>query len=202
MEAVFNVMIRLLVVSLAAACVAPVLAAEQAPARIDGTGARIRMFGQNGVGIVLYKDAVCTAAYGEKVRASGSLGSAFGSLMGSVKNQAIGIPETQNTRNLHERKMIGSKPFYKEYAIEAGKPVVVEAGASSPAHWTSTPGFKSGWTCGPLLASTFVPEAGADYEVALDLDFRNSVCTLAVKRVAVDGQVTPVDVAPVSKDCK
>lgn len=134
MEAVLNVMIRLLVVSLAAACVAPVLAAEQAPARIDGTGARIRMFGQNGVGIVLYKDAVCTATYGEKVRASGSLGSAFGSLMGSVKNQAIGIPETQNTRNLHERKMIGSKPFYKEYAIEAGKPVVVEAGASSPAH--------------------------------------------------------------------
>ncbi|ABJ90031.1 hypothetical protein; hypothetical protein of the Tn5613 transposon [Xanthomonas oryzae pv. oryzae KACC 10331] len=119
-----------------------------------------------------------------------------------MKNQAIGIPETQNTRNLHERKMIGSKPFYKEYAIEAGKPVVVEAGASSPAYWTSTPGFKSGWTCGPLLASTFVPEAGADYEVALDLDFRNSLCTLAVKRVAADGQVTPVDVAPVSKDCK
>lgn len=62
--------------------------------------------------------------------------------MGSVKNQAIGIPETQNTRNLHERKMIGSKPFYKEYAVEAGKPVVVEAGASSPAHWTSTPGLQ------------------------------------------------------------
>ncbi|MBB5866430.1 hypothetical protein GGR61_004110 [Xanthomonas arboricola] len=199
-ESALNTLSRLLVLSLAAAM--PAMAAEPAPSPADGAGARIRMFGQNGVGIVLYKDAVCTAKYGEKVRASGSLKSAFGSLMGSVKNEAIGIPETESTRHLRDRKMIGSKPFYKEYMIEPGKPVVVEAGASSPAHWSQAPGYHSGWSCGALLASTFVPQPGADYEVALNLDFRSSVCTLAVNRVDANGQVSPVDVAPVAKDCK
>ncbi|PPU54616.1 hypothetical protein XdyCFBP7245_17390 [Xanthomonas dyei] len=200
MENVFNKLTRLLVLSLASAV--PAMAAEPASSPTDGASARIRMFGQNGIGIVLYKDAVCTATYGEKVRASGSLKSAFGSLMGSVKNESIGIPETENTRHLRDRKMIGSKPFYKEYAIEPGKPVVVEAGASSPAHWSQSPGYHIGWSCGALLASTFVPEPGADYEVALNLDFRSSVCTLAVNRVDANGQVSPVDVAPVAKDCK
>ncbi len=185
---------------LASAYAMPAFCQEPTP-QAASAGARIRLFGQNGVGIVLYKDAVCTAKYGEKIRVSGSLGSAFGSLFGSVKNEGIGIPETQNTRNLQDRKMIGSKPFYKELALEAGKPVVVEAGASSPAHWSQAPGFNLGRSCGALLTSTFVPQAGADYEVALNLDFRNSVCVLAVNRVNPDGQVTPVEVAPASKDC-
>ncbi|WP_230079264.1 hypothetical protein [Xanthomonas oryzae] len=160
------------------------------------------MWGNLSVGIVLYKDAVCTAKYGEKVRASGSLKSAFGSLLGSVKNESIGIAETENTRHLRDRKMIGSKPFYKEFMVEPGKPVVVEAGASSPGDWSEAPGYHIGWTCGALLASTFVPQPGEDYEMALNLDFRNSVCTLAVNRVDANGQVSPVDVAPASKDCK
>lgn len=200
MESALSVLRGLLILSLVS--VMPAMAAEPAPSSSEGAGARIRMFGQNGVGIVLYKDAVCTAKYGEKVRASGSLKSAFGSLMGSVKNEPIGIPETENVHRLGDRKMIGSKPFYKEYAIEPGKPVVVEAGASSPAHWNQAPGYHVGWSCGALLASTFVPEPGADYEVALNLDFRSSVCTLAVNRVDANGQVSPVDVAPVAKDCK
>jgi hypothetical protein len=192
---------RIVLVLIASACATPALAEEQAH-RAASTSARIRLFGQNGVGIVLYKDAVCTAKYGEKIRASGSLGSAFGSLLGTVKSEGIGIPETQNTRNLRDRKMIGSKPFYKEYALEAGKPVVVEAGAGSPAHWSQTPGFNVGWNCGALLTSSFVPQAGADYEVALNLDFRHSVCILAVNRVNSDGQVIPVEVVPASKECE
>ena len=180
---------RILLALIASACAMPALAQELAPQAASAV-ARIRLFGQNGVGVVLYKDAVCTAKYGEKIRVSGSLGSAFGSLFGSVKSEGIGIPETQNTRNLQDRKMIGSKPFYKELALEAGKPVVVEAGAGSPAHWSQTPGVKLGWNCGALLTSTFVPQVGADYEVALNLDFRNSVCVLAVSRVNPDGQVT------------
>ncbi|KAB7772579.1 hypothetical protein CKY51_00090 [Xanthomonas maliensis] len=195
-----NTIKPLLLLSLALAGVGSALAEDAAPAAAASGGARLRIFGQNGVGIVLYKDAVCNKKYSEKIRASGSLGSAFGSLVGAVKNESIGIPETQNTRNLHDRKMIGSKPFYKEYALEAGKPVVVEAGAHSD-HWSTATGYHMGWNCGPLLSSTFVPEAGADYEVALDLDFRQSVCVLAVNRVAADGQVTPVAVSPAAKDC-
>lgn len=202
MEAVLNVMIRLLVVSLAAACVAPVLAAEQAPARIDGTGARIRMFGQNGVGIVLYKgrcvyrhvwrEGACVRFVGERVRLADGIGEEPG-------DRHPGDPEHAQPARAQDDRFQAVLQGICDRSWQAG-------GGGSRCQFagalTSTPGFKSGWTCGPLLASTFVPEAGADYEVALDLDFRNSVCTLAVKRVAVDGQVTPVDVAPVSKDCK
>lgn len=192
---------RILLALIVSACAMPTLAQEPTSHEASA-GTRIRLFGQNGVGIVLYKDAVCTAKYGEKIRVSGSLGSALGSLFGSVKNEGIGIPETQSTRNLQDRKMIGSKPFYRELVLEAGKPVVVEAGASSPAHWSQAPGVNAGWSCGALLTSTFVPQAGADYEVSLNLDFRNSVCVLAVNRVNPDGQLTPVEVAPASKDCE
>ncbi|WP_045737634.1 hypothetical protein [Xanthomonas sp. MUS 060] len=206
MEKVFlKITGKLVVVLLSGACTMSVFAEEQATPSVNDAGARIRLFGQNGVGLVLYKDAVCTAKYGEKIRVSGSLGNAFGSLFGAVKNEGIGIPETPNTKNIGNRKMIGSKPYYKEYALEAGKPVVLEAAAGSPAVWSQTPGFHSfhpGWECAPSFASSFVPQADSDYEVALNIDFRNSVCVLVVNRVGADGQTTPVDVKPAPKHCE
>ncbi|WP_045758707.1 hypothetical protein [Xanthomonas albilineans] len=193
---------KFLIVLLSSACAMSAFAEGQATPHANDVGARIRLFGQNGVGLVLYKDAVCTKKYGEKIRVSGSLGNAFGSLFGAVKNEGIGIPETRNTKNISNRKMIGSKPYYKEYAVEAGKAVVVEAGAGSPGFWSQTPGFHMGWDCGSLIASSFVPQAGSDYEVAMNIDFRNSVCVLVVNRVGADGQTTPVDVKPVPKHCE
>lgn len=185
----------------------PAAAQEAAPAETDvpaasevagsgegaaaATGTRIRLFGQNGVGMVMYTDTVCTRKYASKIEASGTLGSAFGSLFGSVKNESLGIPETATTQSLKQRGKLGSKAYYREYALVPGKPVVLQGGMSAP----------TGWRCERQITSSFTPEAGKDYEAALDLDFSDGVCTLKVNEVAADGALTKLDVVPASKTC-
>lgn len=165
------------------------LAATPAPA--PAAQARIRLFGQNGVGLVLYTNARCTGRFDQKIRASGSIGNAFGSLLGRVKNESIGIPATETTRNLATRKMIGSKPYFKEYTLSPGQPVIVEGGLQTP----------TGWHCDHLISAAFTPVPGADYEVGLDVDWHGGICTLPVSQVAVDGQLTRVPVHAVGGDC-
>lgn len=157
----------------------------------DAGASRLRLFGQNGIGMVLYTDAVCTRTYGEKIRASGSMGSAFSSMLGKVKNESLGIPATATTRGLSERGMLLSKAYYREYSLAGGKPVVLEAGMQSP----------TGWRCERTITSVFTPEPGRDYEAAMDVDFSDGVCTLKVNRVEPDGELVRVAVRPASKDC-
>lgn len=173
---------------------APVVAQEAADAAATGAevpSPRLRLFGQNGVGVVLYTNTTCTRKFDEKIRASGSMGSAFGSMLGKVKNEALGIPETATTRSIGQRGMLLSKAYFREYPLQAGTPVVVEAGAGSPA----------GWRCDRLITATFTPEDGKDYEAAFDVDFSDGVCTLKVNAVAADGRLSRVPVVPASADC-
>lgn len=171
------------------------LAANTAGAQQLATDApassRLRLFGQNGVGMVLYTNTSCTAEYAQKIRASGSLGNAFGSMLGKVKNESLGIPETDTSRGLKQRGMIMSKAYFKEYPLVPGQSVVVEAGMGSPA----------GWRCDRLITSAFTPQAGKDYEVALGVDFSGGVCTLKVNEVAADGSLLRLPVQPASKQC-
>lgn len=157
----------------------------------EAPASRLRLFGQNGVGMVLYTNTTCTAEYAQKIRASGSLGSAFGSMLGKVKNESLGIAETDTSRGLKQRGMILSKAYFKEYPLVPGQPVVVEAGMGSP----------TGWRCDRLISSVFTPEAGKDYEVALDVDFSGGVCTLKVNQVAADGTLLRLPVQPAGKHC-
>ncbi len=152
---------------------------------------RLRLFGQNGVGVVLYTNTTCTRKFDEKIRASGSMGSAFGSMLGTAKSETLGIPETTTTRSIGQRGMLLSKAYFREYALQAGTPVVIEAGAGSP----------SGWRCDRMVTAAFTPEPGRDYEAAFDVDFAGGVCMLKVNAVAGDGSLSQVPVVPASKEC-
>lgn len=152
--------------------------------------ARLRLFGQNGTGVVFYKNSACDGGT-DSVRVSGGLGSAFSSFLGSVKNESIGIPETETTKRLQQRDGILSKAYFKEYEIDPGKPVTVAMGFNDA-------GMRR--QC-RLIAATFLPEAGLSYEGRLDLDMQAGLCRFVVNRVADDGGLSAVALAPASA-CK
>lgn len=140
---------------------------------------RFRLFGQNGFGMAFYPKSKCEGGP-NKITVSGGLGAMFSSLFGTVKNESIGMPETETTKNLAKRNGLLSKAYFREYQIEAGEPVAVAASFSDP----------SGARC--RIAVTFVPESGVDYESRLDLS--GNTCTLIMNRVGQDGSLTSVPI--------
>lgn len=149
--------------------------------------ARIRLFGQNGFGVSFYPKSKCEGG-SNKITVSGGLGTMFSSFLGTVKNDSIGMPETETTKNLAKRSLLLSKAYFREYQIEAGEPIAVAASF----------GDTSGAHCDPLTM-TFVPEFGADYEGRLDLNA--NTCTLVMNRVGQDGSLTPVPIVR-AESCK
>ncbi|MFA4914626.1 MAG: hypothetical protein WC590_13415 [Burkholderiaceae bacterium] len=129
--------------------------------------ARIRLFGQNG------KPAIMTVEVSPgktvEVNVGGGAGDAFGSLLGTVKSESIGISDTQNTENLQQGRGILSKVFYREFVIPAGRQVQVKNAFIGLTNVTPNPGagittiHKQG-SCQSQVVS-FVPQAGKDYEV-------------------------------------
>jgi len=125
--------------------------------------ARIRLFGQNGVMVKLYRNGINGKGGVEVV--SGGMGSAFASFTGTVSNQSIGIPDTPNVKNLSERGGILSKAYFREYMVKAGQPLTLSMSfRSSPGHPGAT------YTYCKTALRTFIPEAGMDYEAALDIE--------------------------------
>lgn len=172
---------------------------------------RLRMFGHNGASAVLYRGSACVkdfwSADGEK--ASGGLGSAFGSFFGSVSNRSLGIPETETSRKLSSRDSLLSKVYFREYVIPAGQPSSMRLGFQdvSP-FYLRPPRSVSGIIYRPEYvdrschgAISFVPEAGKDYEVAFS--FEGNTCHAALNEVVGTGDAVelipvPVSIAP---DC-
>ncbi|WP_369977399.1 hypothetical protein [Xanthomonas bundabergensis] len=152
--------------------------------------ARLRVFGQNGVGLTLYTNAVCKDDYEEEIEVSGSLGNGFRALAGKrVPNISLGMPETVGVRTMEEGKVFMAKPYYREYALIPGQPVRVRAGIKSAANMR----------CASDFDVAFTPEAGADYEVAMRFDMQ--ACLLTVMKVAADGQLSPQPFAPAKQRC-
>lgn len=166
-------------------------AAEAAAYSPYAEPARVRAFGQNGVGLTLYTNAVCDDEYEEEIDVSGSIGNVFRSFVGDLKSSSLGMPETVGTRTMHEGKMIGAKPYFREYPLVAGQPVLAEAEIRT----ADIPGAVR---CSRKLRLGFVPVAGADYEVGMK--FNSSMCLLTIVRVdsGSTGEV-PISPAPVSK---
>lgn len=99
----------------------------------------------------------------------GSLGDAFGSLLGTVKSESIGISETENTKNIQRGDNLLSKVFYREFVIPAGREVQVRNAFIGLANINYNPldGTKmvqEQRSCSSQVVS-FVPEPGKDYEV-------------------------------------
>lgn len=190
--------IRLLVAALAGLACADAFAVEDtAPREPIATierPARIRLFGQNGVGLTMYTNARCEDEYDEEIEASGALSHNFKALVGKKRpNESIGIPETDSTRNLASRDKLWASPYYAEYPLVPGQPVSLQANIASG----------SGWSCnrGRGIHIAFVPEPGVDYEGDMIRDFGGGSCGIAIRRVAEDGSVSAVLGTPVPARC-
>ena len=196
-----KISILLFVVSIITACATSVSTGEAE--KTDGgqknaSASRIRLFGQNGVRIVFYRDSTCyedglfgIGDKGETV--SGGMGQSFSSFIGIASNASIGMPETTNTKNITKRDGTLSKAYFREYEIESEKPLTVLAAAGMP-----------NWGCNRISAS-FMPKPGKDYEVFLDVSFAEKVCRLQLKEIQVNEGVVelkPIEGVRSALECK
>lgn len=148
--------------------------------------ARVRLFGQHGQPSVM---VVQTGRASEdstlKVNVGGgSLADVLGSMLGAVRNEGIGIAETENTRNLKKRNSIFSKAYYREFVIPGGKPLQLEnafSGMACAATNFSAVQFIFRQRSGASHAVSFIPQAGKDYEVST---YKNGEsCTVMVYEI-------------------
>jgi hypothetical protein len=150
--------------------------------------ARVRFFGQAVIGLTFYENKTCRDGDGVEASKTG-----FGGLFNNKKNISLGIPETPNVVNLKQRDGILAKAFYREYSVNAGEPLTISASLNE------TTG-RTGYSCGPL-DRYFIPEAGRDYEVALDIG--SQTCRLSVTQI--DSTEAGVKLLPVklsaAKEC-
>ncbi|WP_374012940.1 hypothetical protein [Pseudoxanthomonas koreensis] len=171
---------------------APGADAAAAPGEV-ARPARIRLFGQNGVALTMYTNARCEDEYDEEISASGAVSHGFKTLFGKKRpNETIGIPETESTRTLASRDKLMANPYYLEYPLVPGQPVMLEAQISNN---------PSGLRCNRRVQATFIPEAGTDYEGDMIRDFANRVCRMEVRRVAADGRYGMVRDVPLPSTC-
>ncbi len=150
--------------------------------------ARVRFFGQAVIGLTFYKNKTCKGGRGVVASKTG-----LGGVFSSKKNISLGIAETPNVVNLKQRDGILAKAFYHEYAVNADEPLTISASLNETTGRTD-------YSCGKL-DGYFIPEAGRDYEVALDIG--NQICRLSVMQIdATEAEVRllPVELS-VAKKC-
>lgn len=157
------------------------------------TSARIRLFGQNGrPSIMIVQIGRGNDVKTEEINVGGGAGDAFSSMLGISKNNSIGIPGTENTKNLANQNGILSKAFYREFVIPANRPVKVENAYIGLANITpmSAQGGSHYYQEGSCTSNmvSFVPQAGKDYEVGSYLT-RNG-CSVMVFEIQKDGEKT------------
>ena len=150
--------------------------------------ARVRFFGQAVIGLTFYKNKTCHGGHGVVASKTG-----FGGVFSSKKNISLGIAETPNVVNLKQRDGILARAFYREYSVNAGEPLTISASFNDGTDHIS-------YRCGPL-DGYFIPEAGRDYEVALDIG--NKICRLNVTQIdstEAEVRLLPVELS-VAKSC-
>lgn len=150
--------------------------------------ARIRLYGQNG------KPTLMRYSHNgqeTKINVGGGMGDAFGSLVGTVKNQSIGIPLTRISSNVGGQNGILAKAFYKEFAVPSGSTLRVQNNLIGLANFSpSGPVVSYSPRCSSKEFS-FQPEAGKDYEVASIVNQQG--CAVVVFEVQADGEIKPIE---------
>jgi hypothetical protein len=137
--------------------------------------ARLRVFGQNGINIHLYQNSVCIGK-GTKTTVGGLGKTFFSSLFGQTANTSIGMRETPNIRNMAKRDKLGSKAYFQEFEFAANEPVSVSM------HFQNVE-LSAGCK---LVGGTFMPVAGKEYE--LELDVTRPQCVAVVQEIAKNSQ--------------
>lgn len=174
-------LVAVVLASLVGCASQPDRVAIESKAEITPDAAKLRLFGMNGNLVMLYRNSDCIGG-GEKVQVSGEMGQMLSSLFGVVKNESIGMTETHNSKNVVDLGGFGHSAFYKEYALNPGKPVAIEMS------------FKEicGKYCFPKTF-TFVPEQNAEYEGLVQVDFDKGACYYILKRISKNGEVMPFE---------
>lgn len=151
------------------------------------TQARVRLYGQNRHKMLAWHDIDCTSprqSRGFKVDVS--VRSTLRAAFEADKNESIGIPETEISRNTGtSQNGLLNTGFFKEITVSAGLPMNVQSSmASNDGRYRRY--------CKTKIVS-FVPKAGKDYEIT-GVDGKDKKwCSLAVFEIAQDGTTTPVE---------
>ena len=99
--------------------------------------------------------------------------------------------ETPNTRTMAKRDKLGSKAYFQEFEFAANEPVSVSM------HFQSVE-LSAGCK---LVGGTFMPVAGKEYE--LELDVTRPQCVAVVQEIAKNSQgevvMQAVDTAPTTE---
>ena len=180
---------------LLAACTSNAPVHQKSSAGYDSQSqARIRLYGQNGKPSYAYTGIDCdTNRKGTKIGVGGSLGDAFGSLVGASSSQSMGIPETEISKNVGKMNGLASRAFFREFAVEAGKPVNAQTfyiGLTNTLHTETHTITQYEGSCTSNIAS-FIPQAGHDYEI---VGSKGRSCDVSVFEVGAQGELTPVAV--------
>ncbi|ULJ60030.1 hypothetical protein [Wielerella bovis] len=179
-----------------AACSTPAPVQQKSSDFQAASQARVRLFGQNQKPTIMVSGIDCAAGEkGTKVNTGGSLGDAFGSLVGTVNSHSIGIAETAHTRYLGQENGILSRAFFREYVVPAGKAVNVQTFFVGLTNVNESPTMKITQYEGSCRSNkvSFVPQAGRDYEV---VGVSGQACGVKVYEVSKSGDLTPVTVNP------
>ena len=120
---------------------------------------------------------------GTKINVGGGVGQSFSSMVGTIKSQSIGIPETEISRNVGQQNGILSRAFFQEITVPAGLPMNVRSSLIIMGSAYDT-------RCNTKIGS-FVPEAGKDYKIVGVVSERK--CGITAFEVAQDGSTTPVE---------
>lgn len=153
------------------------------------SSARLRIFGMNGIRMVMYPGMnACEAKKSkEAIRASGGLKQSLKSLFLSQDSNSIGMVETDRVRNPHHGVM--SNEFYTEYVIPGNAPTTVATSFSSGPSAKGT----ASYYC-DTITSTFYAEAGKDYEAFLKINNPEGYCELIVQSIDKSGNTTTNDI--------
>jgi hypothetical protein len=167
---------------------APAVHAQESDAAAGHEPARVRFFGRAVLDMKFYPASACVGGRSVVVSRSGLKGG-----LGSKENLSLGIPETPDLINMEERDGFFSKAFYREYAVDGGRPMAIQGAEEQT---TGARRSRSSFSCGPI-GGVFVPESGKDYEVAFN--YGDGMCRVDVAQIDSsegDIKLVPVALAP------
>lgn len=161
---------------------------SQSKSYTPSTDARIRLYGQNQKPTILeYK----VNGEKEKINVGGGLGDALSSMVGTIDNSSIGIPQTEMSTHLKDYNGVLSKIFYKEFVIPSSTPVSVRGAFLGLSNISATPTGTTVYSQGSCnsLVLTFTPQAGKDYEV---IPQKGASCGLILLEIDATGNTKQV----------
>lgn len=146
--------------------------------------ARIRLYHKNSAGSAAFADASCSKKKKHRyVEVGLGLGDQFRSISDRNKNISLGIPETEYSRKTMSAKQLFGHRFFREWAVEGGKPVTLLVGDLKPGSRLESGGYVTTTkdiSCQKMI--TFTPEAGADYEMEINT-IQEGGCGIRVTKV-------------------